>query len=514
MTFKGTLFPFQEEAVDMMLDRRSLLLAHTMGLGKTVSSIAAAEELIDSGDAECVLVICPASIKWQWKRQIDRFTDGALVTVIEGSKPERMGQYRHVKRGDVEYVICNYEQIVNDWDVIRFLPFDVIIADEVTAIKNFRAKRSRHVKRLSNVPYRFGLTGQPIENRPEELFSIMQWIDKDVLGRADMFDHTFIVRGPYGTVKLYKNLPMLRTVMKDVMHRKTRQDVRDQMPAVVEQSYIIDFDPAAQRLYRMITDELLDLIYSVPRYGSFNLWNHYSGVDDNSAQGEIMARLMALRMLCDHPQLLEYSADKFDDPDTVAGSKYISALRASGVLQKLKATPKLTVTMELIEEILDADPRNKIVLFSFFKPMLAIIGEKLEESAINHVFFTGDLSPRERDESLERFAAEATCRVFLSSDAGGMGVDLPEANYLISYDLPWSAGKWEQRNGRILRLSSQWPEVTLLSMLMRGSIEERMLEMLETKSAIAAAWLDGRGVDRQGMFTLTLGTLADFLSAH
>lgn len=491
----------------MMLDRGSLLLAHEMGLGKTVTTIAAVEELIDSGEVECVLVICPASIKWQWKHQIDKFTDGALVKVVEGLKPDRMAQYRQLKKGNIEYAIMNYEQVVNDWDIVRHLPVDAVVCDEVTAIKSPGSKRSRHIKRLQP-KYRFALTGQPIENKPEELFSIMEWVDRDVLGPANIFDQSFIVRNAAGQVKLYKKLPLLRKRMGGAMHRRTRHDVADQMPAVVEKSYIIDFDSATGRQYRRIARELATMIRSVGHYGSFNLMDHYSGSDDGGIAGEIMPRLMALRMLCNHPELLDYSADKFDDPDSAAGSMYISEQRKLNKFAQLKGSPKLDATLDLIDEILSADPKNKVVLFSFFKPMLNIISRHLK---VDHELFTGDISPRERDAAVAHFTNDRRCRVLLSSDAGGIGVDLPVANFLISYDLPWSAGKFEQRNGRIIRISSKWPEVTLISMVMRDSIEERMLDMLEQKSAIAAAWLDGKGVDKQGTFTLSLGTLADFL---
>jgi hypothetical protein len=501
-----------EEAVCIKVaaDDQLYVTRHFIVTHNTVTSIAAVEELIDSGEVECALILCPASIKWQWKRQIEKFTDGALIKVIEGPKPNRMAQYRSVKRGDCEYVIMNYEQVVNDWDYVRLLHFDAVVADEVTAIKNAGSLRSRHVKRLGRSPncYRFGLSGQPIENRPEELFSIMEWIDPKVLGNAQVFDRLFIKRGNYGMVKHYKNLPMLRKKMKTAMHRKTRQDVADQMPSIVEESYIIDFDAPALKLYKYIVKDLLGMIYSTPKFSTFNLLSHYAGVEDNSAQGEVMARLTALRMLCDHPALLDFSADKFDDPDSKAGSKYIADLRNAGLFGKLKGSPKMDVTLEVINEILEADPDYKVVVFSFFKPMLALLGEKLK---CDYALFTGDLTSKERDEQIEYFQTNKNCRVFLSSDAGGVGVDLPQANYLISYDLPWSAGKWEQRNGRIDRLSSEWPEITLLSMLMRNSVEERMFEMLEEKSAIAAAWLDGKKVDKQGNFTLTLGTLADFL---
>jgi hypothetical protein len=852
MTFQGKLRPFQQDAADMMLKRKSLLLAHRMGLGKTITSIAVIESLIDEGEVECCLIITPASIKWQWFHQLEKFSDGALVKVIEGTKNERRAQYRGVKRGEVEYVIMNYEQVVADYDIVKLLAFDAVVCDEVVAIKNPGAKRSRHVKRIQ-ASFKFGLSGQPIENKPEELFcvdastevlsthgwlqydqlytgdlvftlnhdtgmsewqpvqavnvfdvqnqpmismehtshsslttpnhrwpvervqqsgghiigrkrrwatsdsfrwgdrvpiaavcadlpaeqkytdalveliawfyteghirklrdgttgtavnitqntsgasrvrsvlrsvfgqesgafprtgqqvdgiprwredrdrhvsvfklntsagrclvahapdrlpthdfllsltraqlslfievsmlgdnngehwfsqksraqaeafqiacilaghatslrpdpktvydrkgdpyhmttvcvrrqrylspgqsprlgkpvqytgavwcpttsngtwlarrngsvyftgnSIMEWIDPTVLGRADKFEKTFIVRNSYGSVKHYRNLRLLRRTMGEAMHRRTRKQVADQMPSLVHEDYLIDLDPPARRVYKHIANELIRLIRSSQHYGNFDIANHYAGVKDDGINAEIMPRLMALRMLCDHPALLDYSADMFDDPDARAGSKYISTIRQSGLLDKLRTTsPKLTETLFMIDEVLDADPANKVVLFSFFKPMLAIIGDNLKH---DYTLYTGDLSPRERDAAQERFTTDPNCRVFLSSDAGGIGVDLPVANYLISFDLPWSSGKFEQRNGRIDRISSLWPEITLLTMVVRDSIEERMLEMLNEKTRIAEAWLDGKRVDKQGKFTLTVGTLADFLESN
>jgi SNF2 family DNA or RNA helicase len=508
--FKGTLRPFQIEAVEFLLETKAVLLSHPLGSGKTIEAVAATEVLIDEGIAKSVLAITPASVKWQWARQIQKFTDGALVTVVEGNKAWRQRLYRKLMRGEIEYLLMNYEQVVNDWEIVKNLKFDVVIADECQYIKSPRAKRSRYVKRLQ-APYKFGLTGQPIENRPEELFSIMQWINPDVLGRFDIFDRTFIKRNGWGGVQYYKNLPLLRKTMTNAMHRKTREEIADQLPAVIEEDQLIDFDSHGRRLYHIIAGELIEAIQeSGNLHFAFNVERHYRGEhDDMTAYGEIMPRIMALRMLCDHPELLRISADRFDDPDTKLGSEYAAELKDRGLLDGVTAAPKLTVTLDLINELLSEDPANKVVLFSFFKPMLGIISDALK---VEHVVFTGDLTPRQRDAAIQEFSNNPKCRVFLSSDAGGVGVDLPIANYLISYDLPWSAGKWEQRNGRIIRLSSEWGHVTLLSMLMRGSIEERMLDMLQTKSEVAGAWLDGKGVDSAGKFTLTLGTLLDFLS--
>jgi SNF2 family DNA or RNA helicase len=219
---------------------------------------------------------------------------------------------------------------------------------------------------------------------------------------------------------------------------------------------------------------------------------------------------MCLRMLCCHPQLLKLSADAFDDPESNAGSAYASQLKEEGELEHLSATPKLDRTLEYMGEIFEADERNKVVLFSFFKPNLQFIGEAARRMTEN-VSFTGDMNAKQKDAALMEFYDNPKCRLFLSSDAGGAGVDLPNANYLNSFDLPWSAGKMDQRNARIIRLSSEFDNVYLRNILMRGSIEERQYAMLEQKRAIASAVIDGKGIDKKGELVLSLSTLREFL---
>ena len=127
------------------------------------------------------------------------------------------------------------------------------------------------------------------------------------------------------------------------------------------------------------------------------------------------------------------------------------------------------------------------------------------------MLFMGGMSSQERDNSKKQFGDDPNTRLFLSSDAGGYGVDLPMANHLISYDLPWSAGKLDQRESRIIRLSSDFPHVTVTSFIMKGSIEERQYEMLQEKRLINKAFID-KGYDGRGQYEITLGSLSDFLS--
>lgn len=512
--FTGKLWDFQQECSDRMVERGKLLVAMDMGTGKTPTTIHAIETLIDAGEVGGGLIVAPASLKYQWKRQINKFTDGANVIVVDGTPDQRKRQYIRIKNGETEYAIINYEQVLNDWRWVRDLPRDFVVGDEIQAIKGFQAKRSMRMKMLqANILY--GLSGQPLENRPEDVYSIMQWIDDQVLGRFDLFDKTFIVRNSFGKVQRYKNLPTLNGRLMTAMVRRTRDEpeVAAQMPKVSEQTVLVDFDKPGATLYRKITRQLLADLADV-RSGGFNVFEHYNGGGgsraENEKRGKIMAKLTCLRMLCDNPELLHISADHYEDLESKLGSQYAAILKRNGDLDALKTSPKLKETIDLVGTILEENPRNKVVLFSFFKPNLRIIQVAMQ-GMTGSVLFTGDLNAKRKDTVKQQFEKDPNTRLFLSSDAGGAGLDLPNANFLISYDLPWSAGKMDQRNSRIIRLSSEFTNVTLINILMRGSIEERQYNMLEEKRAIASAVVDGKGIDSQGRLVLGLGTLKEFL---
>ncbi len=506
--FKGTLRDYQEEAVERMVDRGQMLLGMVMGAGKTPTTLAAIEELHEMDDVERCLVVVPASLKFQWRDEIIKFTD-AKSTVINGSAKERKVQWRSSQYS--RYVIVNPETLANDTKLIG--PFQAIVVDEATIMKNRTSKRSRLLKRVGKtVPFRFALTGQPIENRPEELFSLMEFVDKDVLGSFELFDHTFIIRDSWGKVLRYRNLDKVFKVMQECMVRKTFEDIKDQMPVVNHTLIPVPFDAGGARAYNHIANDLLNQIANAVKSGSggFNLWSHYNDSAGQEAQGQIMARLTVLRMLCDNPELVRRSAANHGDKTNKLGSQYAADIVKLGMMDGLNSAPKLAACLEYIETVLSENPDNKVVIFSFFKDNLRLIQEatrKLSDS----VLFTGDMDADEKDVAKKKFKTDPKCRLFLSSDAGGYGVDLPNANYLISYDLPWSSGKLEQREARIIRLSSEFPHVTIATFVMEGSIEERQYAMLQEKKRTNEAFIDGKHQDQEAGMTITLDSLSDFL---
>lgn len=508
MTFIKDLYPFQVEAKDKMVDRGQVLVAMTMGAGKTAVTLATIEELHDAGEVDWCLLVVPSSLKYQWASEIEKFTDANYV-VIDGPPKVREAQWR--KSRSVRYTIINAELLGNDLDYVNKSEFQAMVVDEATIIKSPSAARSKVVKRLGKrCHYRYALTGQPIENRPEELFSIMQFVDPNVLGKFTEFDRTFIVRDYFGKPQRYRNLDVLHKSLQNVMVRKTREDIQDQLPQVINKVVPVPFDKPGFDTYQRIAHDLLVTIQeAIQTHGrSFDLWKHYNGGGGDEAQGAIMAKLTVLRMLCDNPDLVRLSAQAYDDPTNKGGSAYAAEIVSAGWLTS-KSAPKLDAVIDYIRTILDEDPKNKVVLFSFFKANLRLIQQAMEPYT-NSVLFMGGMNAAERQVAKTQFQIDPRCRLFLSSDAGGYGVDLPMANHLISYDLPWSAGKLDQREARIIRLSSEFPHITLTSFVMANSIEERQWHMLQQKRDIGSAFLDGKH-DSTGGLELSLQSLTSFL---
>ena len=497
-----------------MVESEQILVAYEMGLGKTPMTIAAIEEL----QPKKTLVLCLASLKYQWQKEVTKFSDKSAI-VIDGTVAQRKKLYEQIFEYD--YVVMNYEQVVNDWEILKSFKFDAIVCDEATAIKGFRAKRAKKVKELAKkIPIRFALTGTPIENgKPEEIFSIMQFINPSILGRFDLFDKTFIVRNHFGGVQRYRNLPTLHKILMEHTVRKSQndEDVKPYLPdAVYRAPLIVPLDGAAQKLYNHIAKDLHDLLIEASEtFGSnFSLAAHYGqsydpGDPANQLRGEVMSRISALRMLCSSPDVLKSSYENFDKK-TGKGSAYVHSL--GELLIPVSKTPKLDTAIRYLGEHLDIDESYKAVVFTSYLDSVSELVDRLNVKGYGAVAYTGEMNAVKKEDAKVKFQTRPHIRVLVSSDAGGYGVDLPQANLLVNYDQPWSSGLAVQRNGRINRTSSTWPTITIQDILVQNSIEQRQYDMLKQKSNIAGAILDGSGINSKGGVDLTVGSMINFLS--
>jgi SNF2 family DNA or RNA helicase len=512
------LRPYQVEAVDSIAARGNLLLAMTMGSGKSVTAAAAVRLLRQHRYVRSGTIFAPKSVKWQWVREIGKIDPRAKVLVIDGDKRRRVSQLR--KAHNYQYTIIHYDLLIHDWNEIReYLPTDFLILDECTAIKSFRAKRSKRAKLLGrHCPYRLALSGQPIENRPEELFSVMEFVDSNVLGEFPKFDRTFIVRDHFGRPQRYRNLHLIHARLGEAMFRRSREDIAEWLPEMIEVEMPVVLDRLTMNLHSVVREDLtiaIDRALAAGVGGAFDVVAHYGRSPDysrKSLMGDVMSRLLAMRMLSSHPRLLRCSADDFDSPVTKAGSTYAADLKKQGLLDDLPiANAKLDALLETVVQILEEDPRHKVVIFSFFKPMLRMIGTELVKLKVHFTTITGDVSAKDRDDRIVRFNTDPDCRVFLSSDAGAYGIDLNQGSHLICYDLPWSGGALSQRVARIDRTSSGFEQIVITYMYGENTIEERMYHMLLQKMRVARAFIDGEFDSRSGVLKLDLESLREFL---
>lgn len=520
--FTGTLKPYQVEAVDRMAQQKKMLVAYEMGLGKTCMTIAAIETLRESKQIkQSTLVIVLASLKYQWESEIKKFSN-ASVTVVDGSKNARLQQYVYGTYTD--YTITNYESIVNDWDFLKTLEFDAIVCDEATAIKGFRSKRTKKVKELATkTPVKYALTGTPIENgRPEELYSIMQFVNPTLLGRFDLFDKTFIVRNHFGGVQRYRNLPLLHEKIKESSVRKAQSDpdVAPYLPETIHLDPIkVKLGKSTKNLYEKIKMDLTNELQEAQAlFGvGFSLEALYGqgqafGGPADALRGSIMSKITALRMVCDSPSLLIDSANKYLLNQGLGGSAYAASLSDDGYLNDVQTdSTKLDAVVKYVSDHLETDDNSKVVIFTSYLGMLPLLQNAFTEKKIKSRLYSGQLSAKEKEDSKLDFQTSKEVRVLISSDAGGYGVDLPQANLLVNYDLPWSAGKAVQRNSRIRRASSTWKSVIIQDFLVLNSIEERQFEMLNQKNLVADAVVDGTGINAKGGIDLTVGSLLNFL---
>ena len=508
--------PYQDEAVKKSVERGSILLALTMGAGKTRVAIDTIQELFSREDAGLYgAVFCTSSLKFQWEAEIKKWWPGCTVQVIDGTKDKRRVQY---KEDPAVFTILSYEMLIHDWDLLKqYLPIDFIIADEATAIKGFKAKRSKRMKSMGkHATYRIALSGLPVENKPEELYSIMEFVDPEVLGPFGKFDRTFITRDHWGSPSQYKNLHVLRERMTPAIVRKSRKDIEEFLPERIETELPVHLDARSFRVYDYIRRDLLEVLDEMVAsgMGGFDILAHYGKGEDKSSnrlKGEVMSRITCMKLLCNDPSLLLQSAELYDSEDSDEGSAYASFLKEEGLLKSLpKQSAKMAAFVDLMEEI-HAQPNNKVVVFSSYKRQIKLLCKQLKDMGIGYTSMTGDTPSKVRKERMDKFQEHPLIEVFLSSDSGTYGINLDKGSHLISFDLPWSAGALEQRVARIDRTSSENEQIDLIYMYTMGTVEERQYDMLKQKSKIAGAFLDGDGVSETGKLELDLASLRTYL---
>lgn len=439
-------YAYQREGIAFGLYKKAVLLGDEMGLGKTLQAIGLAVLKKEIFGFSKVLVVTLSSLKKQWQREIEHCS-GEQACIIAGPARQRREQYR---TDNGLFKITNYEAVLRDVTIIgRFQP-DLIILDEAQRIKNFETKTAEAVKSLPR-QHALILTGTPLENKLEDVYSLAQFLDPDLLSPLWQFaaDHFLLNRHKKGDIQGYINLGRLHEKLKPIVIRRRKEEVLDELPEVIVNDYFVSLYKEQEEIHAGYSQSLLPLLNK----------KFLTPIDLR----RIQLLLLKMRQVCNSTYLIDRTTN---------------------------ISPKMMELATILEELVISNGR-KVVIFSEWTTMTLLIGKHLSRSGIPFVELSGKIPVARRQNLIDEFNHNPECKVFLSTDAGGTGLNLQAADCVVNFELPWNPAKVNQRIGRVNRIGQQSKCINVINLIARNSIEERIMAGIRLKEDLFSGVFDG-----------------------
>jgi SNF2 family DNA or RNA helicase len=414
--------------------------------------------------------------------------------VVEGSPTERAQRYHRTSNG---FLVANYEQILRDLDVVLAWDPEIVVLDEAQRIKNWATKTAAVVKRL-RPRYRLVLTGTPMENRLEELASIMDWVDDHALEPKWRLVpwHSVFADGSREVVGA-RHLDTLRERVAPRMLRRVRSEVLSQLPPRTDTVIPVEMSDAQREEHDALDQPIASLVQRAHR------------------RPLTQAEFLRLMTLLTTKRIIANGLAQHRFTEIWPG---IERARPHEALLASLSSPKLAEARALLAALV-VEQERKVVVFSQWRRMLRLVhwavGDVLADAGLRATFFTGQETTRQRTRNLVDFHDDPAARVLFASDAGGVGLNLQRAaSACVLLDLPWNPAVLEQRVGRIYRLGQKRP-IDVYSLVSEGSIEERIASLVSDKRALFRGLFDGTSdsvrFDRSSSF---LGSLEKLVGAE
>jgi SNF2 family DNA or RNA helicase len=438
---RADLYPYQKEGILFALFRKVAIIADEMGLGKTIQAIGTAMLKKEIFGFSRALVVCPASLKEQWKSEIEKFT-GEKAILVTGFPEERERQYRDDKSF---FFIVNYETVLRDHQAINRAGFDILILDEAQRAKNFETLTASSLKRL-DVKHKVVITGTPIENRLIDIFSIMSILDPEFFGPLWEFSYQHCLFDPEKPNKIngYYNLQKLNKKLEGVLIRREKRRVMSQLPNIRQITIPVNLSPMQAEFHASYAKGLAKIIRK----------KFLTPYDLQKLQ----LLLANMRMVCDSTFLIDDSTNE---------------------------SPKMEELKYVLFEKMGIQYKDvKIIIFSEWVKVHQLIGKMLRENKVGFVELNGKVPVKMRGELIHKFESSPEYKVFLSTEAGGTGLNLQIADTIINFELPWNPARKNQRTGRIDRIGQKSDTLTIYSFITRNSIEEHIASGLLVKQSL------------------------------
>ena len=476
----GTLRPYQVEGFRWLARLASLgfggILADEMGLGKTLQMIALVKSLRDAERlAGPVLVVCPASLVFNWADEFARFAPDVSVIALEGSRAHREALLARAS-GEPCVIVASYDRVRIDGAQLARVEWGLVVLDEAQYIKNHATKTTRAVKRLRS-RLRFALTGTPVENRLSELWSIFDFLMPGFLGSYERFRERYEL-GIVGEDE--EAAARLRALIEPFLLRRRKTEVLTDLPAKLESIRYVPLSREQRRLYDGAEQRLREDLNAQKRQNASRANRRGHIPDAEKSAVEVLAELTRLRQIALDPSL---------------------------VFENYKGgAEKLGAIMELVDEAADAG--RKVLVFSQFTSYLDVLSAELDRRGIAHFTITGATPKRERVRLVNQFNDDETPVFLVSLKAGGTGLNLTGASVVVHADPWWNAAATDQATDRAHRIG-QSREVDVYKVVAKGTIEERIVALQEAKRDLADSVI--AATNGEALAGLTRERLAELL---
>lgn len=443
---QATLRKYQVEGVGWLERLRCMhlngILADDMGLGKTLQAIIAITQSKIEKPVSQSLIVCPTSLVYNWKEEFHKFNPNLKILIVDNVPQQRRKLLKTVNQHDV--VVTSYNLLQKDIEIYKELPFDYVVLDEAQHIKNRGTRNAKSVKMIQ-AAHRLILTGTPIENSLEELWSLFDFLMPGLLSTYDRFVEKYIRNAGYSSGAKSDNLETLKRKVSPFILRRMKEDVLEDLPPVSEIPYYCHLTETQRGLYQSYAESAKEELSRLVKKEGFE-----------KIQIHVLATLTRLKQICCHPAI--FAKEKAEPGDSA----------------------KYDMLMELLPSLIEG--KHKTVIFSQYTKMLTILREELNQRGISFAYLDG--SSKNRLSIVNEFNDDPTIPIFLVSlKAGGSGLNLVGADTVIHYDMWWNPAVENQATDRVHRMG-QKKSVSSYKLITLNTIEEKILNLQKRKKGL------------------------------
>lgn len=465
---KYTPYDYQKEYVHFGSNNDNALFLAGTGAGKTFIAITLYNELKLAGKVNKPgIIVVPASLKYQWTKEVSKFSDLVAHSI---DTPSKMKKKFDAQFEDCDLLICNYETLKNKQVSEKLLDMELefMLIDEVQALGNYKSARSKAVYQFNDLQYKYGMTATPITRDPSNLFGIFNFINPSVFKSHGKFATNYLIYRSYGQVSGVKNIEHLKAQIAPYVFMKSEEEIASQLPELIVTPIYCTMSTKTRKINDAIMKDLKaakDAVEAIEK----KITNPKL-LEINPDYLKFKAQVLAYQT---------FAQELADDPRLIGMSE--SNMTSSYKVDDLDS-PKLDVLLDLIEEIIDAD--ETVCIFTKYERMQRILMQEISKhfKDIDVAYLNGSMSSEERyEQAYTKFQGDNNCKVLIMTEAGQAGVSLSKCKNLIEYDLADSYAGMTQRHGRVKRADSISKVSNVYQIILEESYDEIALKIINKK---------------------------------